>query len=130
VLEPGDSGPRLKDEALIWNAVPENVMETGVSKSQGTFRMLISRSIDEETRAHTVPSPRADILGTRNLVINGRYALGVTNDLGGASVDDSTLTADDRLSVDRNTVERALPIPLQYSLGLSRGYHRAFLPVS
>ncbi len=41
VLEPGDSGPRLKVEALILNALPENVMETGVLKSQGTGQTSI-----------------------------------------------------------------------------------------
>jgi hypothetical protein len=45
VLEQEDSGPRLKVEGLIWNTFPENVMETGVSKSQGTFQQSISRSI-------------------------------------------------------------------------------------
>ena len=42
VLEPEDSGPRLNVEGLIWNAFPEKVMETGVSKSQETFQMSIS----------------------------------------------------------------------------------------
>ena len=114
VLEPVDSGPRLKVEGLIWNTFPENVMETGVLKLQGTCQTSVSRSISESAREHTGPDPTADILGARNLVIDGLYTLGVTDNLGGASVDDSALAADNCLPVDRNTTKRALPVSLQY----------------
>jgi hypothetical protein len=116
VLEPEDSGPRLKVEGLIWNAFPANAMETGVSKSQGTFPDVNQRSISESTHERTGPGPVANIFGTRNLVIDGLYTLGVTDDLGGASIDNGAGAADDRLSVDRNTAERALPVTLQYLL--------------
>src|SRR6266702_998167 len=53
VPEPEDSGPRLKVEALILNTFPENVMETGVLKSQGTGQTSISRSIGETTQSWT-----------------------------------------------------------------------------
>ena len=114
VLEPVDSGPRLKVEGLIWNTFPENVIETGVLKSQGTCRTSVSRSISESAHEHTGPGPIADVLGARNLVIDGLYTLGVTDNLGGASVDDSALAANNSLPVDRNTTKRALPVSLQY----------------
>jgi hypothetical protein len=39
--------PRMKLEALIWNSVPENVMEIGVLKLQGTFQTSINRCKSE-----------------------------------------------------------------------------------
>jgi hypothetical protein len=90
--------------------------------------MSIGRSISESTHERTGPGPVASIFGARDLVIDGLYTLGVTDDLGGASIDDSAGTADDRLSVDRNTAERALPVTLQYLLlRLDRRHHRTVL---
>ena len=80
-------------------------METGVLKLQGTGQTSISRSISESAHEHTGPDPIAGIFGARYLVVDGLYTLGVTDDLGGASVDDSALATDNSLPVDRNTVE-------------------------
>ena len=130
VLEPVDSGPRLKVEGLIWNTFPENVMETGVLKLQGTCQTSVSRTISELTHGHTGPEAIAGILGARNLVIDGLYTLGVTDNLGGACIDDSALAADNSLPIDRNTTKRALPVSLQYLfLRLNQRHHRASLPV-
>ena len=116
MLEPEDSGPRLKVEGLISNSLPENVMETGVLKLQGTGQTSIIRYISKTTHEHTGPGPRADIFGARDLVIDGLYTLGVTDDLGGASVNDGTVAIDNSLPVNRNTVERALPVALHYTI--------------
>jgi hypothetical protein len=88
-------------------------METCVLESQGTFQMLISRSIGESMHKHTGPGPIASILGARDLRIDGLYTLWVTDDLGSASVDDSIRITDNCLPIDRNSVERALPVTLQ-----------------
>ena len=116
VLESEESGPRLNVEGLIWNACPEKVMEREVSKSQGTFQMSISCSTSEPTHERTGPKPVTSIFGARNLIIDGLYTLCVTDDLGGASIDDGGGAADDRLSIYRNTTMRALPVTLQYLL--------------
>ena len=116
VLERRYVGPRSKVDALIWNCTPENVMETGVLKSQGTGQMPISRSISKKTHKHAGPGPRADILGTRDLVIEGLYTLCVTDDLGGASVNDGTVAIDNSHPINRNTVERALPVALHCTI--------------
>jgi hypothetical protein len=107
VLEPEDSGPRLKVEVLIWNSLPEKVMEIEMLKSQGTGQKSISRSISKTTHEHTSPGPRADISGARDLAIDGLYSFSVTDHLGGAGVDDGSLATDKSHPIDRNTVEEA-----------------------
>lgn len=116
-FDPLDTGPRLKVEGLIWNAVPENVMETWGSELQGTFQMPISLSISEiTTHKHTGPGPVAGILRARDCGVHGLYTLGATDNQGAASVNNSTLATDNRIPVDRDTVERALPEALKISL--------------
>ena len=56
-------------------------------------------------REHTGPGSEADVFRARDLGIDGPYTPGVTDDLGGAGVNDGTLPTDNSLSVDRNTVE-------------------------
>ena len=62
---------------------------------------------------HTGPGPKAITFGARDLIIDVLYTIEVTNDLGGASVDDSIRITDNRLPVDRNSIERPLPESLQ-----------------
>lgn len=113
-FDPADVGPRLKVEGLIWNAFPENVMETLNLESQGTFQMSISLSFSETTtREHTGPDPVAGISRARDSGIDGLHTLGATDDYGAASVNDSALATDNSLPVYRNTVERALPVTLK-----------------
>lgn len=60
-----------------------------------------------ENSAKNIPvtGPGDDVLGARDLGIDGLYAPGVTDNLGAASVDDDFPDMDDRSSVDINTVE-------------------------
>ena len=78
--------------------------------------MSISCSTSEPTHERTGPKPVTSIFGARNLIIDGLYTLCVTDDLGGASIDDGAGVTDDRLSIDRDTIKRALPETLQYLL--------------
>ena len=88
-------------------------MEIGVLELQGTVQISISASIGESMHEHTGPSPIATIFGARDSSIDGLYTWRVTDNLGSASVDDSIRIADNRLSVDRNSVKRDLPVTLQ-----------------
>ena len=123
-------GPRLKFEALIWNCTPENVMDTAELKSHGTGQTSIIRSISKITHKHTGPGPRADIFGARDLVIDGLYTLGVTEDLGSASVDDGILATDNSHLIYRNTVKFALPKTLEYAIVKTESkHHPVYRPV-
>ena len=80
-LDPADTGPRLKVEGLISNAVPENVMETRGLELQGTFQMSISLSFNEiTTHEHTSPDPVAGIVRARDCSVHGLDGLGATDD--------------------------------------------------
>jgi hypothetical protein len=119
LLDPGDSRPRLKVEALIGKFVPGNVIETVALELQGTFQMSIDRSSGDATHEHTGPRLiRANhnfrLLVTRDLCVDLLYTLGVTDDVGATSVNDGFLDTNDSPSVDRNTVEEDLPETLQY----------------
>ena len=80
-------------------------METVVLKSQGTDQRSISRPISKTAHEHTGPDPIVDTFRARDLGIDGPYTLCVTDDLGGASVDDGTLAIDNNLPIDSNMVE-------------------------
>ena len=88
-------------------------MEIGVLELQGTFQMSINKSIGESMHGRTGPSPIATIFGARDSSIDGLHTLRVTDNLGSASVDDSIRITDNCLPVDRNGVERDLPVTLQ-----------------